>query len=94
MVSDTRPGGVGVVVGRARRSRLQVLRDQIGKTVTLLHERLPETFEGLPRSGYTPNYLPVHVRSATSIGEGRLVEVRITGLDETVGLLIAEPSQA
>jgi threonylcarbamoyladenosine tRNA methylthiotransferase MtaB len=88
----TRQGRVGELESLARRSRLQVLREQIGKTVTVLHERLPEAFEGLPRSGYTPNYLPVHVRSATPIGEGRLIEVRITGLDEAAGLLIAEPS--
>jgi threonylcarbamoyladenosine tRNA methylthiotransferase MtaB len=87
----TRRRRVDELESLARRSRLQVLRAQIGKTVSLLHERLPDTFEGLPRSGYTPNYLPVHVRSATPIGEGRLVEVRITGLDEVAGLLIAEP---
>lgn len=75
----------------ARHSRLQVLREQIGKTVTLLHERLPEAFAGRPRSGYTPNYLPVHVRFVTRIGEGSLIQVRIMGLDEAAGLLIAEP---
>lgn len=90
--ASTRRRRVDELESLARRSRLQVLRAQIGKTVTLLHERLPDTFEGLPRSGYTPNYLPVHVRSATPIGEGRLVEVRITGLDEAAGLLIAEPT--
>lgn len=86
----TRQRRVGELESLARRSRLQLLREQIGKTVMMLHERLPEAFEGLPRSGYTPNYLPVHVRCATPIGEGSLVQVRITGLDEAVGLLIAE----
>ncbi|BCU05697.1 hypothetical protein Atep_03740 [Allochromatium tepidum] len=66
----TRRRRVGELESLAHRSRLQILRDQIGKTVMLLHERLPDAFEGRPRSGYTPNYLPVHVRSATPIGEG------------------------
>ncbi|QGU32031.1 tRNA (N(6)-L-threonylcarbamoyladenosine(37)-C(2))-methylthiotransferase MtaB [Thermochromatium tepidum] len=76
----------------ARRSRLQVLRAQIGKTVTLLQERPTETAGGRPRSGYTPNYLPVHVRSAQQIAEGQLIEVRVTGLDEAAAMLLAEPT--
>ncbi|MTW19873.1 tRNA (N(6)-L-threonylcarbamoyladenosine(37)-C(2))-methylthiotransferase MtaB [Allochromatium palmeri] len=86
----TRQGRIAELESLARRSRLQVMGEQIGKSMTLLHERLLTGFEGRPRSGYTPNYLPVHVRSETPIREGRLVEVRITGLDEAAGLLIAE----
>ncbi|MBK1654738.1 MiaB/RimO family radical SAM methylthiotransferase [Allochromatium vinosum] len=88
----TRRRRVGELESLAHRSRLQILRDQIGKTVMLLHERLPDAFEGRPRSGYTPNYLPVHVHSAAPIGEGSLIQVRITGLDAAAGLLIAEPT--
>ncbi|MGQ9660634.1 MAG: tRNA (N(6)-L-threonylcarbamoyladenosine(37)-C(2))-methylthiotransferase MtaB [Thermochromatium sp.] len=91
VAAQTRHRRIRELESLARRSRLQVMREQIGKTVVMLHERLPNIV-GRPRSGYTPNYLPLHVHSATPMREGSLIQVRITGLDETAGLLLAEPT--
>ncbi|MBK1716593.1 tRNA (N(6)-L-threonylcarbamoyladenosine(37)-C(2))-methylthiotransferase MtaB [Thiocystis violacea] len=75
----------------ASRMRLAVLREQIGKRASLLHESLPVDSAGTPRCGYTPNFLPVHVLSETPLQENRLLEVRLLGVAEDDAILIAEP---
>ncbi len=75
----------------ATRLRLGVLREQIGKRVSLLHERLPLSSDGTSRSGYTPNFLPVHIPSQARLEENRIMEVQIMSLAADAELLIGRP---
>ena len=89
--SRTRQARLAELEAVARQSRLDLMRAQIGQAVPVLHERLsPLAAATVPRSGYTPNYLPVQVRSATPIQEGQVVMVRLTDLDAAAEVLIAE----
>lgn len=92
--AQTRRLRLAALESLARRLRLAVLREQVGKRVTLLLERSPPADGPPTRLGYTPNYLPVYLAAAQSFAPGSLIEVRLTGVDEDAGLLLAEPLQA
>ena len=77
----------------AAASRHRVLEAQVGKHVSLLLEGSAPLAPGLPREGYTPNFLPVRIAASLAPGSGRLCEARVTGVDAEAGVLIGEPAR-
>lgn len=73
----------------ARCSKLSVMRAQVGKRVSLLQEGGAEGGADTPRSGYTPNYLPVSFVGADISTPTRIVEVDLRGVDEAGERLVA-----
>ncbi|MBK1695462.1 tRNA (N(6)-L-threonylcarbamoyladenosine(37)-C(2))-methylthiotransferase MtaB [Chromatium weissei] len=63
----------------AQKLKRKVLTDQIGQQVTVLIEGA-DTTSPIERFGYTPNYLPVHIKHLNAVGENRLIEVQLTEL--------------
>lgn len=93
------PGRVAAEVRQARclelqslatRLRQQLLRDQVGQRVQVLCEGAGEPAAGEVRLGYTPNYLPVRLRPERPLADGRLLEVRLTGVDSDGSALVGE----
>lgn len=74
----------------ASRLRLAVMREQIGKRVSLLYEGGQIIDAGSARAGYTPNYLPVHLAGAQSLAPNQLLTVELSGLDEHNAMLLGE----
>lgn len=88
---QTRQARLAALDAVARQSRLDLMRAQIGQAVPVLHERVPTLPAATAlRSGYTPNYLPVQVRSATPMCEGQVVMVRLMDLDPAAEVLVGE----
>ncbi|QIK37541.1 tRNA (N(6)-L-threonylcarbamoyladenosine(37)-C(2))-methylthiotransferase MtaB [Caldichromatium japonicum] len=88
---QTRRARVQRLESIVRRSRLAVMRDQLGKRMVLLCEHPSPQSNQRIRLGYTPNYLPVALQVPTLPAPGTLIEVRIAGIDEQADCLLAEP---
>ena len=59
-----------------QRTRIEFMKTQVGKTVSVLPERLRETY----REGHTPNYLPIRL-PAEKTEDAAICKVRVTRTD-------------
>ncbi|NEX21724.1 tRNA (N(6)-L-threonylcarbamoyladenosine(37)-C(2))-methylthiotransferase MtaB [Thiorhodococcus mannitoliphagus] len=77
--------------GLLRCSKLAVMRAQIGKRVSLLHESPSKERDQPWRAGYTPNYLPVRLVGSPGEAGNRILDVELTEVDAENALILARP---
>ncbi|NEV64020.1 tRNA (N(6)-L-threonylcarbamoyladenosine(37)-C(2))-methylthiotransferase MtaB [Thiorhodococcus minor] len=77
--------------GLLKDSKLAVMRAQIGKRVSLLHESAAKERDQAWRSGYTPNYLPVRLIGGQEETGNQILDVELTDVDEAGELILARP---
>lgn len=72
----------------------ETLQEQIGKRTRILCEGAEAGECQGGRFGYTPNYLPVRIRTDAAVTAERLLEVVLTGLTADGAALIGQPLRA